>query len=392
MNPASRPHRVSKRLESPRIAVIGAGVAGSACASGLLRAGFNVTVFDKSRGVGGRMATRRAQWVDSTGTAATAAFDHGCPHFTATRPRFQALVDRAEQLGTVATWRQRVYAAFPSPQVRHVMVPTPDMPAFCRHLLSGAPLRLGSAVTGLDRCADGWHLRFGNDGATLSEHCEHERIEGPFANVVLAIPPTQAATLLSGHHDEWAAALAAVRMAPCWTLMASTDELDWPWDAAEPERSVLASIFRNDRKPGRTADTRVPDRGTVQWVAHATPAWSLAHLEDDAARVCETLRDALGRLLTSGPAPRWHHTDVHRWRYAQLAQPALDGLDCWWDARLGLALCGDSFGDGTVQAAWCSGDELADTVAASFDAEPALPRSAVPRPSSQPKDAAEPLH
>ncbi len=352
---------------TPRIAVVGAGVAGSACAAGLLRAGVDVTVFDKSYGVGGRMATRRANWAGAGGVTGAAAFDYGCSHFTATRPRFRTVVDRAETLGTVVRWRQRIYAAYPASQVRDVVVPVPDMPAFCRHLLGGVPLRLGHAVTGLQRGADGWHLHFGQRSSELTDR------EGPFAQVVLAIPPAQAASLLRGHQDDGAAALAAVRMAPCWTLMAVTDDVDWPWDAAEPERGVLAWIGRNERKPGRIAATSAPRRHTVQWVAHATPEWSLAHLDDDPAQVESTLRMALGRLLTSGPAPAWHHTGVHRWRFAQSTQPVLGDLDCWWDASLGLAVCGDAFGDGSVDAAWCSGDELADALSASFDAalEPA---------------------
>ena len=348
------------RIEPPRVAVIGAGVAGAACAAGLLRAGFDVTVFDKSRGVGGRMATRRAQWAAVDGAVGAAEFDHGCAHFTPTRPRFQAVVDRAEALGCVARWRQRLYATFPAPGVRQVVVPTPNMPAFCRHLLSGVPLRLGHAVTGLQRCPGGWLLHL-TDGRTEA------RAEGPFEQVLLAIPSAQAAMLLCGHQSDWADALGGVRMSPRWTLMAVTDDLDWPWDAAEVERGELAWIARNDRAPGRHAAS-----GRVPWVAHATSAWSLAHLEDDPAQVTEVLRAALAKLLTGGRPPRWHHAGVHRWRHAQLAQPAACGSDCWWSAGLGLGVCGDSFGDGSVEAAWCSGDELADAVAvaASFDAAP----------------------
>ncbi len=373
-------------MEPPRIAVIGAGVAGAACAAGLLRAGFDVTVFDKSRGVGGRMAARRAPWADADGTPHVAEFDHGCPQFRVTRPRFRTVVDRAATLGCVTRWRQHVYAAFPAPQVRDVVVPTPNMPAFCRHLLSGTPLMLGRAVTGLLRCADGWYLQRAGDDAGITEDGGSE---GPFEQVLLAIPPAQAATLLSGRHDDWAAALSAVRMSPCWTLMAVTEELDWPWDAAEPERGVLARIGRHDRKPGRTEAGSGAPSAAAQWVAHATPAWSLAHLEDDPVLITATLRAALGRLLTGGPEPRWHHTSVHRWRYAQLAQPVAGGFDCWWDAGFGLGVCGDSFGDGSVEAAWCSGDELADAVAASFDAAPA------PDPTAKPElepGVADPVH
>ena len=360
---------MTDRMEPPRIAVIGAGVAGAACACALLRAGFDVTVFDKSRGVGGRMATRRAPWAGADGTARSTGFDHGCPYFTATRRRFQAVVDRAEAIGCVARWRPHLYATFPAATRREVVVPTPDMPAFCRHLLSGVPLRLGDAVTGLQRCADGWLLQLTD-----------ARIEGPFEQVVLAIPSAQAAVLLAGHQNSWAHALADVRMLPCWTLMAVTDDLDWPWDAAEVERGELAWIARNDRKPGRDAAS-----GSVQWVAHATPAWSVAHLEDEPADVGKALRVALEKLLTGGRPVNWHHTGVNRWRYAQLAQPASGGLDCWWSVGLGLGVCGDSFGDGSVEAAWSSGDELADALAASLDAAP----QAAVAPLAE---AAEPVH
>ena len=43
------------------VGVIGAGMAGLACARELAAKGFEVTVFDKGRGLGGRTATRRAE-------------------------------------------------------------------------------------------------------------------------------------------------------------------------------------------------------------------------------------------------------------------------------------------------------------------------------------------
>jgi len=60
-------------------AVIGAGMAGVACARTLVQAGHRVTVFEKSRGAGGRMATRETEF----GT-----FDHGTQYFTVRNPLF----------------------------------------------------------------------------------------------------------------------------------------------------------------------------------------------------------------------------------------------------------------------------------------------------------------
>ncbi len=55
-----------------RIAVIGAGLSGLACATALQEAGHRVAIFEKSVGVGGRMSTRRVDTVLGGTT-----FDHG---------------------------------------------------------------------------------------------------------------------------------------------------------------------------------------------------------------------------------------------------------------------------------------------------------------------------
>jgi predicted NAD/FAD-dependent oxidoreductase len=42
------------------IAIVGAGLAAISCARTLVQAGHRVTLFEKSKGVGGRMSTRRS--------------------------------------------------------------------------------------------------------------------------------------------------------------------------------------------------------------------------------------------------------------------------------------------------------------------------------------------
>ena len=342
-----------------RVAVVGAGISGAACAAGLSSVGLDVTVFEASTGVGGRMATRREAWQDTAGVVHQEDFDHGCGQFRVERPRFRAVVDRAVKLGFAAHWRQDVHAPFPAQRFRHVVVPTPGMPALCQHLLAGVTLRLAHTVTGLRRAADGWWV------AVAWNH-DAAHFEGPFDQVVLALPPARAAPLLSPHRPDWACALSRVRATPCWTLMAVTDDIDWPWDSALVERGELARIARNDRKPGRTAAP-----GCVPWVAQATPAWSLAHLDDDPSEVTKVLGAALARHLTSAMPVVWHHLRAHRWLDARLGQIQRNAPGSWWDQALGLGVCGDAFGDGNVEAAWSSGDELADAMSAALDAVPA---------------------
>lgn len=341
-----------------RVAVIGAGMAGAACAASLQENGLEVTVFDKSPGVGGRMAMRRAAWPAADGSEQTLAFDHGAQHFSARHPRFKAALRRAQAAGVVAPWQPRVHAAWPERTRRDSFVALPQMSSLCRHLLAGPALQLNHAVQRLQRAAAGWQV-VAMDG----------RQAGPFDQVILAMPPAQAALLLAGHHDRWADALAAVRMEPCWTLMAVTQELDWPWDAAEPAQGPLAWVARNDRLPGRSA---LP--GAASWVAHASPVWSAAHADDEPEAVLAALSEALAALLPLGLALNWQHRAVHRWRYALPAVRLGDGADCWWDARRSLGVCGDFMGRGDslgVEAAWRSGDELADTLLAALDDETA---------------------
>ena len=239
-------------------------------------------------------------------------------------------------------------------------VAAPDMPALCRHILEGTALHLSQPVQRLHRGADGWHLMLATGG-----------VAGPFDQVMLAMPAPQAALLLAGHCDDWADALAGVQMAACWTLMAVTDDVDWPWDAAVPDHGPLGWVGRNDRKPGRAS---VP--GCATWVAHAAVDWTAAHLEDDPLQVQASLSAALRLLMPHDEPLQWHHAGVHRWRYAMATDAAADDGDCWWDAGLGLGVCGDFFGDGTVESAWRSGDELADTVLAGPNSD--FPATSIP--------------
>ncbi len=348
----------SNQQDLVRVAVIGTGISGSACAAGLVQGDAQVTLFEKSRNVGGRMATRRARWQDTTGAEQSVCFDHGAQSFTPVQPRFKAMVKRAVSAGCVTPWNPLVHAERLE-TTAPVLVVSPTMPALCSHLLGDLTVHFNCTVRRLQRAADGgWFVAA--DGMPLA---------GPFDQVAVAMPPAQAAVLVAGHHDDWADALMARRMEPCWTLMAVTDDVDWPWDMAEPSSGPLARVLRSDRVPGRTAP-----RGMAVWTAHATPEWTQAHLEDDPSVVSALLQDALRtQLPTVGPgavAPRWHHAVVHRWRYArpELSGEVSVGSDGYlWDESLALGVCGEHLVGTGIEAAWQSGDELADAMAASFE-------------------------
>lgn len=329
---------------SASVAVIGAGIAGATIARELGRAGHKVQVFDKARGPGGRLATRRVEWVDRQGQSVTARVDHGAIGFTASSPPFQAFASDAQRAGCLAQWRPGLAKGSESLSGGALLyVPAPDMPALARHLLDGIPAAWSFAADGLHKCPTGWRVQAG-DVLHAST----------FDVVVLALPPAQAAPLMNPYRPDWARHASIVPMQPCWTLMGIADDPEGisRWDLARPATGPLAWVLRSDSRPGRAT---VP--GLAHWVAHARPSWTRRHLEQPGAWVQQEMQAALAGSL--GKPVQWHHCTVHRWRYAlPPARGTAQTASCWWDAALGLGVCGDFLGAGGVEGAWLSAQAL----------------------------------
>ncbi len=319
-----------------RIAVIGAGIAGLACARALAEGGAAVRLLDKGRGPGGRVATRRVAAPDGT----TLGFDHGAQYATARDPGFAALLREA--------------GALPWPDPAR-FVAAPGMSALARHMAAGLDLACGRHVTALGGGRGAWTLRhldatLVRPGRPVPEDAAAE-VEGPFDRVAVTLPAPQALPLLGGHlPPEAQARLAAVRIAPCWTVMAAFPaRLDLPDWLRPGDGGVLGWAARDSAKPGRAA-------GTEAWVVQAGPAWSRDHLEAGAETVIPALLAALG-ARAGAPLPAPDLALAHRWRYALVEAPL--GAPCLWDAATGIGLAGDWCLEGRVESAFLSGRALA---------------------------------
>lgn len=310
-----------------RVAVVGAGMAGLACAGALHGAGLEVAVFDKGRRAGGRLASRQMDGM---------AFDHGASWADARGPEFGSVLDGMARAGAIAPWP----AAGPG---RWAGVP--GMSALARHMESqgAGTVHVMRHVAHLDREGQGWMVRH-LDAATARPGLvtrEGGRCAGPFDAVLLALPAPQAAALLHGVPHPFADEADRAGMAPCWTLMLTF---------AEPGGSVslllpggaLAWVARDSSRPGRKAAPEC-------WVAHAGADWSRTHLEDDAATVQAALLREFEAATGIRQAPAY--AAVHRWRYALADAPL--GVPALWDADAGLGVCGD----------WCLGVRVEDAFA-----------------------------
>jgi renalase len=325
------------------VAVIGAGIAGATCARALADDGWSVALFDKSRGVGGRMATRRVEIDGANGAKHTVRFDHGAPGFDATSPEFASFIELAARNDLLTQWTPRAEKTGAADKSL-MWVPFPDMPSICRALTTDLPVRTNCAIDALRPNAGGWLLE--SAGVTVADG---------FSHVVVAIPAPQASNLLRSHKSVFAAHSANMLMLPCWTMMAVTNEPSpsVDWEIAHPSASLLAQIIRNDAKPGRE---RIA--GLAQWVIHATSKWSQAHLELSPGEASSALQSAFADWL-DGPLT-YRYASAHRWRYALPPQRASITEPFLWDNSLQIGICGDALGGNGVEGAWRSARALSD--------------------------------
>lgn len=336
-----------------RFAVVGAGLAGLACARTLAQAGHEVTVVEKAPAVGGRLTSRSSPF---------GSFDAGAQYFTVRDRRFRQALETApratgdwnatavrvlDPLGRVAE------AALPQHEPRWVGTPSMDSvaQAWARPLVDAGALLLDTQVDAIERDAmDGkrWQLHTSaSDGAV--------QVLPGFDAVLLAIPAGQAAGLLqlSRLAPAFVERLQQVQVAPCWALMLAFPQATQPggfgpqWNAAFSTHHRIAWLARESSKPGR---------GPVErWTVHASPAWSTEHVGDDAPRVEAKLLKAFAEVTGIRLQPA--HSEVKRWLHAKTLAPL--GRSHLWDARLRMGAAGDWCLGHRVEDAFVSGLELA---------------------------------
>jgi predicted NAD/FAD-dependent oxidoreductase len=306
------------------VVVVGAGLAGVACAVELAAAEVPVRVLERAHTVGGRMASRRIEG---------RPVDLGAAYFTVRDPEFAQVVARWRTAGLARPWTSELAVLGDGQRNR---APGPVRWAAPRGLRSlvatlaeGLPVELEHTVT-----------RVG-PGPTVDGE--------PVDVVVLAMPDPQARRLLDATAPA-AALLDGREWQPVITVAAGWQRREWPaLPAAFVNDHPLLSLVADDGD--RRGD------GAPVLVAHTTndAARRYDGCPDDAVA---PVLDALRELLGVRSAPVWTH--VHRWRYAA---PADSREDLFHLGADGIGLAGDGWGSSRVETAWRSGTRLGRALA-----------------------------
>ena len=308
-----------------RVAIVGAGLAGLSCAQSLVDAGVEVQLFDKGRGAGGRMSSRRAATSEVVAT-----FDHGAQYMTAKDPDFRAQIGVWAAAGVIAPWSAAGEGAW---------VGAPAMNAPLKVMAQALNVCWNAPIRDVRRQGGLWRVH-GEGGE-----------DGEFDVLLTALPAEQTDLLLRATAPTLAAVAAETPTEPCWAVMAAfADRLEFAPDVLKTT-GVVGWAARNSAKPGRG--------GPEAWVIHAAPRWSRDHLEADPDRVAAELLAAFFTVTdTRAQSPML--LSGHRWRYARSSSAH---RDCLWDPELQLGACGDWLLGPRVENAWISGRRLAALVA-----------------------------
>jgi renalase len=328
---------VSESQKARTCLVVGAGISGLLAADALQRDGWDVTVLDKGRGVGGRMATRRV----GGGT-----FDHGAQFFTVRGDRFSGLVEGWLDSGAAAEWSRGFADADGNPnEDGHPRYRgARGMTSIPKYVARGLDVRPGERAVRVDASAGGWEVAC-ESGLRLAASA-----------LLLAMPVPQALELAtSGDYGLPTSArqqLEAVSYGPCLALMVL---LDGPVGVPEPggmqiKGEPLDWIGDNQRKG-------ISDLPAI--TIHAGPEWSRAHFEDDEADVQRHLISFTHDHLGTDLSTRVIETSLARWRYSWVTdahpEPFLAASE-----DPALLFCGDAFGQPKVEGAALSGLAAAD--------------------------------
>lgn len=321
-----------------RIAIIGAGISGLTLAQHLKNYA-QVSVFEKARGVGGRMSTRYAD---------PFYFDHGTQFFTARTKAFQAFLGPYFENGTVEPWSGKVINLEIGKKVTKRLwfethlVASPNMNSLCKKLAEGLDISLSVEVAPLGCKQNNQWFLFDKMGNEL----------GAYDWVISTAPPAQTLALFHGSvaNDS---ALSAPQMQGCYALMIGFNKpWDKPWIAAKVRDNPINWISINSTKPNRNRDVTCI-------VAHSRNDWAEEHINDDMQQAQATLVRQF-EAITGMTCDAADYVLAHRWKYAIVQEQETSGF--YFDPQQCIAATGDWASVSRIEDAWANAMSLADNV------------------------------
>ena len=317
--------------------IIGGGITGLIIANILQRNGIKITVLDKGRGIGGRLATRRVTQGDSI----EGIFDYGTQYFSVESPQFQVWVDDWLKNGVAKEW----YRGSNETNGKPIYCGVNGTRAIAKYLAKDLDVHTKTKV-----------VRVKYDRKWQVETENNEQYEGDM--LVITSPVPQSLSLLDDSLIplplEVRFSLEEIEYHPCIAVLAL---LEKPSKIPVPggialEDDALVWLGDNYQKG-------ISPKGYAVTI-HANHQFSDYYWDSDDAEIAYKLFIAAADYLDS-PVISYQ---VHRWRYSVpktfYNQPCLTLLE------LPLVMAGDAFVAPTIEGAVTSGIAAAQSISQRF--------------------------
>jgi renalase len=322
-----------------KIAIIGAGISAITIAKNLKNIA-NVTLFEKSRGVGGRMAFRLSGHYE---------FDHGAQFFTAKHQNFKNFIEPLIKKNVIKRWDARFAEFKNSTLLRETTwdseyphyVGVPGMNSISKYLSKELDVRLNTTVNKISKNSNNiWNL-FDEKLNNLGE----------FDWVISTAPAIQSAEILPKYF-KYHKDLLNKKMVSCFSLMLGFKKaLPLSWDAALIREADISWVSINNSKPHR--------KKSFAMLIHSTNVWAEKHLSDDPQDVISFLNKETSQIIGYDTSHA-DHIDLHGWRYANIKKQSKSDLLIDYENR--LASCGDWLTQGKVECAFDAGFRMAKEI------------------------------
>ena len=320
-----------------KMAIIGAGLSGLTAAS-LLKEHADITVYEKARGVGGRMSTRRAE---------PYYFDHGSQYFTAYTNSFQKFIRPLLDEGIISPWYAR-YVVFDRNKIIHRekwcdrephYVGVTGMNAIGKYLAKGLNIQLNTHIR-FAECKDSWEL-LDASGQTHKD----------FDWIISTVPSPQALEL-TPKSFKYYSDIKAIKMHACFSVMVGfKKKLSLEFEAAHVKNSDLTWIASNNRKPKHSENQTL--------VLHSSAKYAEANIENDLQEVTEHLLKETNKLIGHDIRTA-DYKRIHKWRYATTSKTRESTIFIDKDRK--FALCGDWCLDGQIEGAFTAASHLVNAM------------------------------
>lgn len=319
-----------KKDQAHDVAIVGAGITGLTVARDLLDRGFSVLVLDKSRGVGGRMATRKY---------GDAWFDHGAQFLTAHEPEFQSVLNGSLEVGDLKPWFGQ--------KTGHIRYRgEPGMTAMAKRMNEDIPVNRTALVEKAAFENGVWRIE-----ADRSHSARH---------LVIAYPVPQALELFESSDQQLPEAdvgyLSTILYHKCLAVLLTLKE---------PSGFTYPGILKHDNPEPIELITDNQVKGVSKLptlTVHAGPQFS-----DEYYTNREPALEEISRLVTNEHGIQIADAAIHGWKYARRKNESdrlFQGID-----SLNLHFCGDSFGPRRIEGAFMSAKACVPSIVRTLNSE-----------------------